>query len=323
MSYYGRYPKYKKKQKTSKDYIHLSYNEIKSRERYFQNLINLITDFLNKCKIYDEQLELWYKGYHKYTGPILDEFRAKKEQKELKEKIDYWYSGGDYQGFSGWMKSIFRDKQNTHDAISMHGMLSQQYDEQIKSYMKPFRDGYKKQNPMPNKVKLVLQETKDGKKVDVEYFSGDRKAGLEIKLDRYKTYIKPIQEAKEIIKKKHEAQQNQIQRAKDETAKHKAHSYAYQEKTRELAEEVKREIKSQLNKFKVCPYCEGDLGDVPHADHIYPVSKGGLSTKENMVYICQSCNSSKSDKTLNVFIKSKGLDRDKVEGNLELLEKDF
>ena len=323
MSYYRRYPKYKKKQKTSKDYIHLSYAEITSRERYFQNLINVITDFLNQCKIYDEKLEVWQKAYHKYTGPIVDEFRSRKEQKELKDKIDYWYHGGDYQGFSGWVKDIFRDKKNTSDANVMYSRLYREYDEKLKSYMKPFRDGYKSKNPMPSRVKLLLQETKDGKKVDVEYFSGDRKAGLEIKLDRYKSYIKPIQEAKEIIKKKHEAQQSQIKRAKDETAKHKAHSYAYQEKTRELAEEVKKEIKSQLRKFKVCPYCEGDLGDVPHADHIYPVSKGGLSTKENMVYICQSCNSSKSDKTLSVFIKSKGFDREKVEGNLDLLGKDY
>ncbi len=137
------------------------------------------------------------------------------------------------------------------------------------------------------------------------------------------SFLEPIQKAKSIIEKRYNEQQNKIKRAKDETAKHKAHSYAYQEKTRELAEEIKREIKSQLSKFKECPYCENDLGEIPHADHIYPVSKGGLSTKENMVYICQNCNSSKSDKTLNTFIKLKGLDRDKVEANLELLGKDY
>ena len=143
------------------------------------------------------------------------------------------------------------------------------------------------------------------------------------KIKEIEEYLKPIQKAKSIIEKRHKEQQSKIKRAKDETAKHKAHSYAYQDKTRELAEEIKKEIKSQLRKLKICPYCENDLGKIPHADHIYPVSKGGLSTKENMVYICQSCNSSKSNKTLNVFIKSKGFDRDKVESNLELLGKDY
>ena len=42
-----------------------------------------------------------------------------------------------------------------------------------------------------------------------------------------------------------------------------------------------------------------------------------------MVYICQNCNSTKSDKTLNAFIKLKGFDRDKIEANLELLGKDY
>jgi hypothetical protein len=42
-----------------------------------------------------------------------------------------------------------------------------------------------------------------------------------------------------------------------------------------------------------CPYCGGALGNLPHADHIHPVAKGGHSTKRNMVYVCRECNALK------------------------------
>ena len=33
-----------------------------------------------------------------------------------------------------------------------------------------------------------------------------------------------------------------------------------------------------------------------HFDHIYPLSKGGLTIVDNMQLLCRSCNSSKKDK---------------------------
>lgn len=60
-----------------------------------------------------------------------------------------------------------------------------------------------------------------------------------------------------------------------------------------------------------------------HADHIYPVAKGGLSTTKNMVYVCAICNKKKSDLTLREFIIKEKLSRDRVERNLELLKKHF
>ncbi|MCP3686196.1 MAG: HNH endonuclease [bacterium] len=104
----------------------------------------------------------------------------------------------------------------------------------------------------------------------------------------------------------------------------KKHELAYAKaasldlKTRQHAQKVKK-IFSQLRKFPLCPYCQNDLGNTPHADHIYPVAKGGLSTIENMVYICAGCNRMKSDLTLREFILKYNLERDEVEKILEKL----
>lgn len=96
------------------------------------------------------------------------------------------------------------------------------------------------------------------------------------------------------------------------------------DKTRSLGEKIKKDLQKQMRIINCCPYCEKSFdGDVPHADHIHPVSKGGLSISENMIYICSTCNTKKTNKTLTKFIKDNNLDRDKIDRNLELLKKTF
>jgi 5-methylcytosine-specific restriction endonuclease McrA len=90
-------------------------------------------------------------------------------------------------------------------------------------------------------------------------------------------------------------------------------------KSREQADAVKK----RLARTDECPYCGCSLGEQPHADHIYPQSKGGLSTLKNMVYVCQQCNSLKSDLTLISFIEIFKLDRTRIEVTLRSLGKDF
>ncbi len=70
----------------------------------------------------------------------------------------------------------------------------------------------------------------------------------------------------------------------------KAAAAAHFGKTRTLAKGVRKLILDQVHILPICPYCGEALGDEPHADHIYPVSHGGLSTTENMVFICSTCN---------------------------------
>ena len=82
-------------------------------------------------------------------------------------------------------------------------------------------------------------------------------------------------------------------------------------------------VKKHLSSSHPCPYCGKALGTDFHADHIYPVIKGGLSTIQNMVNVCSSCNLAKRDLTLNAFIRKFGLNRDEIESRLETLDKEF
>ena len=110
---------------------------------------------------------------------------------------------------------------------------------------------------------------------------------------------------------------------------YKKHELAYakaaalDDKTRQQAEKIKKDIHSQLEKYPFCPYCQKGMNNVPHADHIYPVATGGLSTMDNMVYTCAECNLKKSDLTLREFIDRFNLDRNKIEDTLRRLGKRF
>jgi len=87
--------------------------------------------------------------------------------------------------------------------------------------------------------------------------------------------------------------------------------------------EVAGIVKERIGEQDYCPYCGGDLGESPHADHIYPVSKGGRSTVKNMVYVCASCNMAKLDMTLSTFIRAHNLNREEIEARLTRLGKEF
>ncbi len=84
-----------------------------------------------------------------------------------------------------------------------------------------------------------------------------------------------------------------------------------------------QEIRLVLPRNHQCPYCGGPLGSAPHADHIHPVAKGGLSTRQNMVYICIDCNFKKSHMTLTAFAAKEGRDLAGILARLRALGKEF
>jgi len=84
-----------------------------------------------------------------------------------------------------------------------------------------------------------------------------------------------------------------------------------------------QEIRMSLPRNHPCPCCGGPLGSVPHADHIHPVAKGGLSTRQNMVYICMECNIKKSHMTLTAFAAIEGRDLADILKRLRALGKEF
>ncbi len=94
-------------------------------------------------------------------------------------------------------------------------------------------------------------------------------------------------------------------------------------KTREHADKIKPTLTGQTEFSQDCPYCGLPLSVSAHADHIYPVSRGGQSTVENMVLICDRCNNRKADMPLREFMNKYNLDRDRIEATLEKLGKRF
>jgi hypothetical protein len=72
-----------------------------------------------------------------------------------------------------------------------------------------------------------------------------------------------------------------------------------------------------------CPYCGDAIGSEPRLDHIYPVSKGGLSVRTNLVFVCLDCNQRKTDMTLAAFLRAFSLDRGAIEARLTVLGKEF
>ena len=99
---------------------------------------------------------------------------------------------------------------------------------------------------------------------------------------------------------------------------------SYENKARDGTAILKTSLKKQLKILNKCPYCRKEIAfETCHADHIYPIAKGGLTTKSNMVLVCEECNRSKSKLTLRQFAKKYNLNLDQIEKDLDLLGKDF
>lgn len=81
-----------------------------------------------------------------------------------------------------------------------------------------------------------------------------------------------------------------------------AKAAAAEQRTRQRAASIRKMVK----KTQECPYCLEKLNEDAHLDHIYPVSKGGLSIIENLIWCCATCNSIKSDKGLIQFLNERG-----------------
>lgn len=139
-----------------------------------------------------------------------------------------------------------------------------------------------------------------------------------------------IERVESIIEKKSnkvelesEREQNKRKRVQTNLGQTKAKAAAYENKQRELAKSVRTALQRQLKDNPCCPYCSMELSsEDPHADHIHPVAKGGLSMIGNMVFVCQSCNIRKGTLTLRAFLKKMDYVEAEVYERLERMGKD-
>jgi len=138
-------------------------------------------------------------------------------------------------------------------------------------------------------------------------------------INRYERELKekrvPRKAWRQLQKQMEESERKQ--RKKITQQRIKAQADAHREDIREQTKTIKRKLK----KTEKCPYCDGPLGEDPHADHIYPVNRGGLSTSDNMVNVCSSCNLTKGALTLRQFCEKTGFSQAKIEKRLDLLGK--
>ena len=128
----------------------------------------------------------------------------------------------------------------------------------------------------------------------------------------------------ETINKLIESKEGEESEKKNSIDQLKARAAETENDTRQQARQYQNEFTNQRRIVPECPYCGGALNKSgSHHDHIYPVSRGGRSTKENLVFVCVRCNLRKSDQTLGVFLDSEGFDKEVVYGRLKTLNKDF
>ena len=355
MNFYYRSSRSKKRKKyTYKDFVNLSSNKIKEKlnhyvklkeesEKVLEELIVLKKHFATTYRKVDTELDPYITAEEKKITEgkdLIFELHNKGETGLLKR----WISKEDFKpGYEEKIKTVeealevIRKNINAKVERNLPRFPSKTFILNNKEYTIALKKGdirYRHAHYLPaggslNHFDTILDgrpnEYKSSGKINdlpIRMFNDLSHHAMKQKFESER-YIKPLEKALSIVEKKHVAQEEKLTKEKDKADKYKAHAYAYQDKSRELADEIKKELKSQTDIFINCPYCEQPLGEIPHADHIYPVSKGGLSTKENMVYVCEKCNLEKRDLTLREFIKKKDFNRSKIEENLEKLHKQF
>jgi len=66
---------------------------------------------------------------------------------------------------------------------------------------------------------------------------------------------------------------------------------------------AEKEIVSKFKKY--CRYCKTPFDEITirTKDHVVPLSRGGLNSKENKVFACKDCNGWKADYSLESWLK--------------------
>ena len=71
-----------------------------------------------------------------------------------------------------------------------------------------------------------------------------------------------------------------------------------------LSRGLTKRLRITQNGVCAAPWCELDIREKYHLDHINPISKGGLNVDENIQILCPACNLSKGAKDPMEWIKN-------------------
>ena len=289
-------------------------------ESYVELPVRKIDLAINKEQSLIDSLSCSLRELELFTSEISRIWIENEEAKKRKNKID---------------SRIFslRCQLKEYDDYYRAGILGR-----LIKYKPVINDDYLRQELKRNEFDFknvtdkLAQLTRDLSDMQTPIIEGDvitkenyQKKQISINLRKHNAELRlsALFQARNLVQSKEESIQEREKTASSEVGKYKAYAAAYFDESRKLATSVKNEMHGQEGIVTGCPYCGSLLDDIPHADHIYPITKGGLSVKENMVYVCSKCNLRKSGMTLREFIEKTGLKRTLVEANLKKLGKTF
>lgn len=286
-------------------YLHLREFNVESLKRHKESKMEL-EEFEEKFfQLYEEleNLHLIENGFYMKKSKILDQIN----------------------------KKIWFFKKNSND-IEYPESLEKKHNHAYRKYYGKKREIDDLQKKYP---KFIIQTTSDGYSYSNIIYTSSISSSYSENVQKYKNYfqneknrievkityfenkhVEDFEKDEEYLKKKRKLKV--LTARLEKRNKEKTLANAYLKKSRNDSSSVK----SNLKNHETCPYC-GTESKHLEADHIYPISLGGLSVKENMIYVCKDCNRKKGGATLREFIKKFDLNKDYVEENLEKLGKKF
>jgi 5-methylcytosine-specific restriction endonuclease McrA len=234
---------------------------------------------------------------------------------------------------------LIQETVDKHNQYSQKGFVAKMFSSPPNSSLEALKNSLQENTLKIKNLKLKLQKLElDIKACPVRFedriysvteleklekSTNNRLSNAEIRVEAQVKAIEVIRSNEAAIRKREDQAASREKNAELKVDHYKAYAAAYFDQTRKLGAIIRKRLLEQEDFLIGCPYCGNAMGEIPHADHIYPVSKGGLSTIKNMVLVCSACNIRKSDYTLREFIKRCSLDRNFVEKNLEILKKTY
>jgi 5-methylcytosine-specific restriction endonuclease McrA len=131
------------------------------------------------------------------------------------------------------------------------------------------------------------------RKKDPEYADMNRQA----RRNYYQTHKDEIKQYRD----NYRTQNKEKMRLQERLRSRKRQALINQNSSKVTLGEIKKLIKDSNN---ICFWCDKEVPEGKiHLDHIYPLSKGGTHTIDNIVIACATCNIKKNDKDPEIWVE--------------------